>query len=245
MFLLSHEDHAILLNPTAWLNDNIIHAAQKLLKQHSTAICGFQNTLLGAKCAFKPETEDFVQILFDGRGHWLTVSTVGAKAENVVMVYDSLYKSIGFHVKQQVASLMTSKSNKSELNINIMDIHMQSGTNDCGLFAIANATAIVHGISPGSQAYKQEDMRTHLVKCLIDGKLTPFPLIKRRRCKDHVKSSQRIQLYCICRMPEDPQLNMIECTNCKHWYHIRCVSVSKKAVLNANVDWFCKQCSLS
>ena len=218
MFSLTHEDHAILLNPTAWLNDNIIDAAQRLLKQYSTAICGFQNTLLGAK--FKPETEDFVQILFDGREHWLAVSTVGTKADNVVMVYDSLYKSISSHTKQQVASLMNTRSSKSELNVNIMDIHMQSGTNDCGMFAIANATAnataIVHGISPGSQAYKQEDMRTHLAKCLIDGKLTPFPLVKRRRCKNQVKSSQYVKLYCICRMPEDPKLKMIECTNCKH-----------------------------
>ena len=36
---------------------------------------------------------------------------------------------------------------------------------DCGLFSIANATAIVNGIEPTLLTYKQEDMRLHFIQC--------------------------------------------------------------------------------
>ena len=47
-------------------------------------------------------TTEFVQILHDGHAHWLLVSTVGAK-RNKVIVYDSMYLSIGSHTRNQIA----------------------------------------------------------------------------------------------------------------------------------------------
>ena len=141
--------------------------------------------------------------------------------------------------KRQIAALLHSSS--PEIKVEMMDIHLQSGTYDCGLFTIANATALANGISPGSQLYDQTKMRRHLWNCLKARKLTPFPVLKTRRCSDRVKSTDMIVLSCECRLPDTR--NMIQCTNCKTWYHIKCQEVSKEAVENKDVIWLCKNCS--
>jgi len=51
----------------------------------------------------------------------------------------------------------------------------QKGGKDCGVFAIAIATAIVSGLNPSRQNFKQEAMKGHLVDCFNKEVLTPFP----------------------------------------------------------------------
>ena len=46
-------------------------------------------------------------------------------------------------MKRQIAALLETKHNV--ITLKHMDVQMQSGTYDCGLFAIAFATARVHG----------------------------------------------------------------------------------------------------
>ena len=81
--------HDILLHPAAWLNDMIISAAQSLLKKQNPLVGGFQPPYLGQTCAFDIQSEEFVQILHNGHGHWLTVSMLGAEDGAEVYVYDS------------------------------------------------------------------------------------------------------------------------------------------------------------
>ena len=92
---LSQANKDILLHPRAWLNDNIIHAAQVLLKSQAPMVGGLQEPGKGHVCSFDIEQGEFVQILHDGHGHWLMVSTVGAK-NGEVHVYDSMYPSVGY-----------------------------------------------------------------------------------------------------------------------------------------------------
>ena len=66
------------------------------------------------------------------------VSNIGAGHK--IRVYDSLYPSIGSLTKHQIAAIMHSSS--PEVEVEMMDVHLQAGTYDCGLFAIANATAL-------------------------------------------------------------------------------------------------------
>ena len=42
----------------------------------------------------------------------------------------------------------------------------QEGYVDCGVFAIANATAIAHGVNPETVKFMQPLMRKHLMNCL-------------------------------------------------------------------------------
>ena len=113
---------------------------------------------------FEIQRSEFIQILHDGHGHWLTISNIGCKSPAEILVYDSMYPSVGSHSKKQIAALLCSK--EKELRLLMMDVQMQSGGYDCGLFAIAFATALANGIPPGRCTFKQELMRKHLYTCL-------------------------------------------------------------------------------
>ena len=43
---------------------------------------------------FKVECGSFVQILYNGHGHWLTIPNIGAEGDDEVLVYDSLYPTV-------------------------------------------------------------------------------------------------------------------------------------------------------
>ena len=238
---LSQNDRDILLHPTAWLNDTIISAAQLLLKKQSPLLGGFQPPCLGQACAFDIQSAEFIQILHDGHGHWLTVSTVGAEDGAEVYVYDSMYPSVGTYTKKQVASILCSK--RKAIKLNIMDVQMQAGGCDCGLFAIAFATALANGIPPGKFTFDQSKMRKHLYTCLQNGRLVMFPTKKERRVPVKVKSRDEIVIYCECRMPELRNVKMVECYKCKEWYHVHCVHVPQSALVDRNTKWFCNSCS--
>ena len=66
----------------------------------------------------------------------------------LVNMYDSMYRSVSTGVKAQIATLLHTET--KEITLNFMNIHIQAGGCGCGLFAIANATALVFGHSPES-----------------------------------------------------------------------------------------------
>jgi len=87
---------------------------------------------------------EFVQIIHDPvQKHWLLISTIGAE-KSEVLVYDSLYSTCCTNVKQQIASLL--KTEETSINLQVVDVHTQSGGSDCGLYAIAYATALCLGM---------------------------------------------------------------------------------------------------
>lgn len=240
-YMLSQSDRDILLHPAAWLNDNITSAAQMLLKKQAPLVGGFQPPYMGQLCAFDIEPGEFIQVLHDGHGHWLTVSTVGAEKEADVYVYDSMYSSFGTYTKKEIASILCTK--KSEIQLKIMDVQMQAGGSDCGLFAIAFATAIVNGIPPEKFLFNPTRMRKHLYKCLQNERMTMFPTMKERRGATKAKSSNTINIFCVCRMPELQNIEMVACCKCKAWYHVHCVSVPQSVLKDRKVVWFCSDCN--
>ena len=109
---------------------------------------------------FKVECGTFVQILYNGHGHWLTIPNIGAESDDEVLVYDSLYPTVSTCVHKQIAALL--HTNKRKIKIKIMDMQIQADTCDCGLFALATATALLSGAQPGACTFKQSEMRKHL-----------------------------------------------------------------------------------
>ena len=97
-YTLTHKERDILTNPAEWLSDPIINAAQLLLKKES-GLLDFQETSLGMTLACDVLRGGFIQILHDGFGHWLTISTIEATSPTEVFVYDSMYASINTNVK--------------------------------------------------------------------------------------------------------------------------------------------------
>ena len=181
---ISRIDVSILLNPVGWINDSIVSAAQMLLKRQSH-VSGFQNPCLGMTLSFHSHHEEFIQILHNGQDHWITVSNISCQ-EGEIEVFDSIYNTIGSHSRKQIASLLDCEGKK--IYVKIMDVQFQKGGHDCGLFAIAFATALSNGVSPGKCTFKQQEMRKHLYECLNKGELLMFPLVKGVKDQAKVKS---------------------------------------------------------
>ncbi len=142
-------DREVLLNPLGWLTDNLINAAQELIKRAFPAVPGLQDVIKGVVFSYDVESGEFIQVVNNHHGHWLTVSTIGT-LHPVVNVYDSMYRSVSTGVK---ATLLHTEA--KEITLNFMNVHIQAGGCDCGLFAVANATALAFGHSPGLFQYNQ------------------------------------------------------------------------------------------
>ena len=148
-----------------------------------------------------------------------------------------IYSSPPSVVKQQIAALLAPQ--KSDTQLQYVDVQMQSGANDCGLFAIVFATALCHGELPGKYIFERRAMRGHLMKCLEAGEFSMFPVRKIRLSSKRIKSTSIIKVYCDCRMPELPSSSMVQCTKCHEWFHFLCVDVCG---LNHKSSWFCTLC---
>ena len=141
-------------------------------------------------------------------------------------------------VKKLIADLLQWKGN--DITINYCDVQWQVGGDDCGIFAITFATAICNGHEPASIVFDQPRIRRHLMVCLSDGALNPFPERSRKR-KRMVKMAkkEKLPVYCICRLPDSGDL-MIQCAKCKTWYHETCIQVSKSFLSKkCKDDYFC------
>jgi hypothetical protein len=69
------------------------------------------NPCLGQLCTCEIIQGEFVQIIHDGHGHWLTVSTVG-QSHGFFNVYDSLKSSINLQAKNQIAAIIHTARNE-------------------------------------------------------------------------------------------------------------------------------------
>ena len=81
------------------LDDNVINAAQKLIKKKFPLVDGIQDTLL-AQTSFNQCTSEGVQIHHTGKILWITSSSIGGQQVNV---YDSLYADLTDSTEKQLA----------------------------------------------------------------------------------------------------------------------------------------------
>ena len=59
--------------------------------------------------------------------------------------------------------------------ITVINTQKQIGGKDCGVFAIATATAILIGFNLQSIKFLQEQMRSHLLHCFNSKEMFAFP----------------------------------------------------------------------
>jgi len=128
----------------------------------SKILGGFQSVCLGEALFFSVEQKQFIQILYTGHSHWVTICTIST-VHPVVNVYDSKYVAASTHLHAQIACLLMTQH--AEIPINFVSVTKQTSSYDCGLFAIAYATALAYGHDPATHHYCQEKMRLHLRKC--------------------------------------------------------------------------------
>ena len=100
----------------------------------------------------------------------------------------------------------------------------------CGLFVIANATALCGGLDLHLQNFEQSKMREHFKKCFLRHRLECFPESRRRRrLRWHqFVATKPVDVFCECRLTWNRGQNhlgdLIQCEISKKWYHEVCKS---------------------
>ena len=151
------------------LTDYSINCACNLLKQQFTKVKGLHLTLYQRKKHNGKFVKDNIEIIYSRDSHWIVATTMMCKNDEV-LVYDSVFNFLDDDTVGIIRNLFGCD------NVKMVECQKQHGSNDCGLFSIANATAIVNGIDPKKLKYIQSDMRTHLLQCFQQGMMTVFPL---------------------------------------------------------------------
>ena len=102
-----------------------------------------------------------------------------------------------------------------------INVQMQTGASDCGLFTLAFATALCAG--------KVEK-----------GELIDFPASKKpRHCTNTVKCIKSVVVYCICRFKAvDLYGYLVQCGNCKEWFHQKCMDIPTAVFVEQSYMWF-------
>lgn len=217
-----------------WLTDAVINAAQTLLKRQHPDVGGLQNTNLGRNLTFAIERGTFVQMLHVHGNHWITISNMFCKS-NEIDIFDSLnIGSISKEDQKQIAALIFTKENDITLNFPI--VQMQRGSSDCGLFAVAFATSLCCGFNPAQVQYTQRIFRNH-------PSMTIFPLCRKKSCVTAAAKQETITIHCTCRQVSHGR--MIQCGICEIWYHEKCVRVPRNVWKDISVKWNCPPCVLS
>lgn len=160
------------------------------------------------------------------------------------MVMDSLSLFIGLSSSTilQICNIYKVPRNKSSLKIQRLAVQQQRGNLDCGLFAVAYAMEVCAGNNPEHTQFDQCRMRNHLYDCLRLGVITAFP---KTQASEHLprptRSVKSIKVYCVCRMPEDYDDQMVCCDQCDEWFHLACLNLRSQDV-NKTKEWKCNGC---
>jgi len=101
-------------------------------------------------------------------------------AKWIVKVYDSLYSHSSEYVDLQVQldylySATAATDSDGHVKFRVRQPQRQRGTDDGGLFAVANTLAIAIGQEPEQMVLDQSKMRQHLISCLQQHFISPFP----------------------------------------------------------------------
>ena len=103
------------------------------------------------------------------------MSTVGCPS-GVVQVFDmnsSYHLKLSHSLKCIIADMP--QASKDSIVLKYSKMQQQSGASDCGLFAIATATAICNGQVLCMLEFYQFLMQKHLLQCFQNGAVLPFP----------------------------------------------------------------------
>ena len=163
----------ISVNCSEWLDFIHIDSFQSLLASQFVDINGLCDPTIYSYGQYCDGIGRAVSIFINNpsKNHWATITHHMDHDTYVWQIYDSLNTSIGYF-KPFFKSIIP---NETSVEVRIMNVQKQSGTNDCGLFALAFATSICNSLSPVTTNYFQEQMREHFNDCLESKSARLFP----------------------------------------------------------------------
>ena len=153
------------------LSDIHINPAQSLLKAQFIKLNGFP---IPSKESEEKITTKVQIIHCKDRKHWILATTVDCP-KDVVKVYDSVFSFLDQETKKVIKNLFT--VDDSLRQIKVMKSQKQTGCVNCGVFSIANATAIAFGHNAAKLRLQQDSMRAHLVTCLQKKEFSLFSIV--------------------------------------------------------------------
>ncbi|XP_019851196.1 PREDICTED: uncharacterized protein LOC109581489 isoform X15 [Amphimedon queenslandica] len=230
------------LKSTVPLTDNIINAAQVLLKLQYPHISGWQDTLLEKKMNFDViSSYPAIQLLFVGKNHWICTC---AMTPGTVTVMDSLqlYSRLRKATVNLISHVYRYHTFLKSLKIETLAVQQQEGYTDCALFSIAYAVELCLGNNPENSCFDQGQLRNHLYKCFVNKSLIPFPKQKVEPLPRPRRLYYEVKIFCYCRLPENYDKMMIMCDLCQEWYHCSCAGI-KESELDDIDDWMCDICN--
>ncbi|XP_078681625.1 polycystin-1-like protein 2 [Branchiostoma floridae x Branchiostoma belcheri] len=234
---LSAGDKAVLTS-NEMLTDDLIQAAQRLLHHQYPALQGLEPPTVGlCEDGFAKMTGKGLQIHHNRRAHWV----LSSYTDGQVRLYDSIGADMTTYLQVQLYQTYAAFADQERnvLTIILPEVQCQTNVVDCGLFAIAWAVDIAQGQDVSSIAYDDRKMRSHLKKCLEQGRLTPFPHLTSQRKKVGFTRVSRISLVCRCKQEEG--LGRIEaCRACQRIFHVSCLPVNPPS----DGKWKCGDCAV-
>ena len=111
-----------------------------------------------------------VQIFHSHGNHWIALSSFNS-SDRTVNVYHSLYDTLDGDTEDIIDSLFQPHSMK----LKVLPSQRQEGGRDCGLFSIANVTALAFSLNPTTITFDQATMRRYLIECIKSAILHHFP----------------------------------------------------------------------
>lgn len=164
-YALSSADRRILVEGNM-LNDMTINSSQAVLKHQFSIAEGLNSSLLQHK-KLQKKIDSGLQVIHSRGNHWILASNIGC-ADGCLNVYDSVYASVDDDTSRVLRNLFNFQV------VNMIDFQKQKGGTDCGLFAIAAATSILHK-HDNTLNFCQNTMRQHTLYCLEQCNFTIFP----------------------------------------------------------------------
>ncbi|CAH1789979.1 unnamed protein product, partial [Owenia fusiformis] len=124
----------------------------------------------------------------------------------------------------------------NHFDVIIPAVQKQNNGYDCGLFSIAFMTEFCfNGFNRTSRVvFEEKEMRSHLVSCLTEKKIIPFPKQTKKKLKLSKVATSTFQVSCFCPCGQaDVVQDMVGCEfvskkhECQTWYHKKCSKLKK------------------
>ena len=253
-------DRDVLTDPEEWLTDRTVESSSQVLgRQYDGMVTGLSCPLMvpllspDGTCHYgepyrlqrAPIRGNHVQIHHNNQGHWVCSARTD---DGVVYLCDSLSESnhgqISKSLKIQLAHVYGRPD--SNLSVIVPRTMQQNNTHDCGVFAIAQATAFCESVSSGDTRgfymgnFIRETMREQLLHNLENDHFDGFNTIT--GAADHgIVKVITIKIECtICSLPPctGPQGS---CDACNKLFHRTCGKRLEMEGLSGMM-WLCNTC---
>ena len=230
---------------SALINSDNVEQAMFALKPSVPKLGGMQSPGLGAFTPkvtmprFKPvkNGEKFVQVI-QLPNHWICASNVHATTDNEVFVYDSMTSgTLPDSTIVQLTSLLRASEESDYIVVRIRNCAQQPMfTLACGYYAIAAAVAICQGNEPTLWRYNHKE----LIDFITNGyKGTKFEMLKPETIVDEkfdINVFTESKRHCLCQQRSTG--SMIQCSECLSWYHMSCVTATRKQRKRDSSQWY-------